>query len=158
MDKKTLVNLLKLSHVKRWVIIDCIKNQSVADHSFRVQIIAVHLIDKLKLPLDKGKIVLDIMMHDVLEAETGDIPSTYKKANQDFQPSGSIEYCLLRLADTIEANIFLQRYVLRPHRVTRFLDSKILFLQKELSGFCNVPVGEVSEVIDNLIATGRNYD
>ena len=144
MDKKTLVNLLKLSHVKRWVIIDCIKNQSVADHSFRVQIIAVHLIDKLKLPLDKGKIVLDIMMHDVLEAETGDIPSTYKKANQDFQPSGSIEYCLLRLADTIEANIFLQRYVLGPHRVTRFLDSKILFLQKELSGFCNVPVVEAS--------------
>lgn len=158
MDKKTLVNLLKLSHVRRWVIIDCLKEQSVADHSFRVEIIALYLIDKLKLPLDKGKIILDIITHDISEAETGDIPSTYKKSNQELQSSETIEYCLLRLADTIEANIFLQRYVLRPHRITRFLDSKILFLQKELAMFCGIPVGEISEVIDNLIATGRNYD
>jgi len=120
--------------------------------------LAVYLIDKLKLQLDKGKVVLDIMLHDVSEAETGDIPSTHKKTNQDLQPSNSAEYCLLRLADTIEANIFLQRYVLRPHRVTRFLDSKILFLQKELSNLCGIPMEEISEAIDNLIATGRNYD
>lgn len=158
MNKETLVDLLKLSHVKRWVIIDCLKEQSVADHSFRVQIITLYLIDKLKLSLNRGEVMVDIITHDISEAKSGDIPSTYKKTNQELEPSGSLEYCLLRLADTIEANIFLQRYVLRPHRITRFLDSKILFLQKELAVFCGTPVGEISEIIDNLIATGRNYD
>ena len=158
MDKKTLINLFKLSHIPRWVVIDCTKTQSVADHSFRVEVIAIYLIDKLKLPLDEGKVVLDIIVHDISEAETGDIPSTYKKTNQELQASDSMEHCLIRLADTIEANIFLQRYVLRPHRITKFLDSKILFLQKELSVFYDIPVGEVSEVVDNLIAAGRNHD
>lgn len=158
MEKKLLINLFKLSHVPRWCVCDMIKPQTVSDHTFRVEVIAIYLIDKLKLSLNKGDVILNIVIHDASEGETGDIPSNFKSANQVLEPSGSPERALLRLADTLEAAIQLHRYGKNPHRVMRFLERKLQFVQSEISTYFDVPISTVSEVVDNLIMAGRNYD
>ena len=158
MEKKLLINLFKLSHVPRWSVCDMIKPQTVSDHSFRVEVIAVYLIDKLKLPLNKGDVVLSIMFHDSSEGETGDLPSNFKSANQILEPSGSPEKALLRLSDSIEAAIQLARYGKNPTRVMRFLERKLQFTQNEISTYFDIPVLAVAEVVDNLIMVGKNYD
>lgn len=158
MEKKLLINLFKLSHVPRWSVCDMLKPQTVSDHTFRVEVIAVYLIDKLKLPLDKGKVILDIMMHDSSEGETGDIPSNFKSINQTLEPSGSPEKALLRLSDSAEAAIQLARYGKNPTRVTRFLERKLQFTQNEIATYFDIPALTVADVVDNLIVIGRNYD
>lgn len=158
MDKKLLINLFKLSHVPRWSVCDMLKPQTVSDHTFRVEVIAVYLIDKLKLPLNKGDVVLNIMFHDSSEGETGDMPSNFKSTNQILEPSGSPERALLRLSDSIEAAIHLIRYGKNPTRVMRFLERKLQFTQNEIATYFDIPALVVAEIVDNLIATGRNYD
>jgi 5'-deoxynucleotidase YfbR-like HD superfamily hydrolase len=158
MDKKILVNAFKLSIVPRWTVIDMFKSQTVSDHVYRVQIIALQLIDKLGLPLNKGDILLDVLFHDNVEGSEGDQPSTFKSANQILKPSGSPEKALLRMSDAVEAAIQLARYGKNPTRVMRFLERKLQFTQNEISTYFDIPVLEVSEVVDNLIVIGKNYD
>ena len=158
MDKKTLVNAFKLSIVPRWAVVDMLKPQTVSDHVYRVQIISVYLIDKLKLPLNKGDILLEILFHDANEGETGDTPSTFKSANQILEPSGSPEKALLRMSDAVEAAIQLARYGKNPTRVMRFLERKLQFTQNEISTYFDIPVLTIADTIDNLIVIGKNYD
>lgn len=158
MEKKILVNAFKLSIVPRWTVIDMFKSQTVSDHVYRVQIIALHLIDKLGLPLNKGDILLEILFHDNIEGTEGDQPSTFKSANQILKPSGSPEKALLRMSDAVEAAIQLARYGKNPTRVMRFLERKLQFTQDEISTYFNIPALTVLEVVDNLIVVGKNYD
>lgn len=51
-----------------------VKNpESVAEHSFRVSVLAMVLSDKLGYPLDKDKLIKMALLHDIGEIATGDI-------------------------------------------------------------------------------------
>lgn len=92
---------MRMSSVKRWVIIEMSRAQSVAEHSFNVAVIANGLLDKLALDIigqgpstkfddsydewKEGQLasmradVLEwALMHDLPEVLTGDIPSPVK--------------------------------------------------------------------------------
>lgn len=140
------------------MIIDLLKAQTVSDHVYRTQILAVHLIQKLNLCLDEREIVYNILFHDIEEGETGDMPSTHKTAKGSLPPSETLERAVLRLADTVEAAIWLVRYAINPHRVRRYLESKIAFLEVEVENMSGVPLAMISETVSNLIDTGRSHD
>lgn len=158
MEKATIIKALKLSHVPRWVIIDILKPQFVSDHVYRTQILALHMVQKLNIPVDEGKLVLKVLFHDVEEGETGDIPSSHKGGKLEIAKSKGMDDCVLRLADTLEAEIWLSRYGVNPQRVRRFLESKIIFLETELAEFSGISVNDIAEVNNNIMDVGRHHD
>lgn len=159
MDKETFINALKLSHVPRWSIIDMLKPQSVADHTYRTQIIALKLIDDLELKMNKKDVVYTILFHDIEEAVTGDMPSNHKSDNgNNLSFSINIAHSLMRLADVLEAAIWLSRYGLKPEKVAGYLESKISFLQKELSDLSLIPFYMIDKTTKNILFMGRDHD
>lgn len=117
-----LTDALALSHVPRWAIVRHSRLQSVADHSYRVAIIARELVRRLNWEnregLDVSRLVWLALVHDLDESLTGDIPAPAKKEMDPLRPylvtdvpglhgATSIEIQVLRLADYIEAFTFI---------------------------------------------------
>ncbi len=93
----TLEMRLRAADVKRWHIVRTRAQQSVAEHSFNVAILARHMLDEFFTTYDlrnmMGALTVDHMLvsmarfrvqelalnHDLLEVLTGDIPSPFKK-------------------------------------------------------------------------------
>lgn len=116
--------LLTLSNVPRWAILDTHRNQSVGEHTFRVSSIVLVLIrefDKRGLYVSKSKALELAITHDIDEAWSGDLPTPYKrmKALQEstFKPD-TTESFLVKLADLLEATIFLDRYSVRAQSIS----------------------------------------
>tara|TARA_Y100000034_G_scaffold113659_1_gene148917 strand:+ start:354 stop:842 length:489 start_codon:yes stop_codon:yes gene_type:complete len=115
-ELSTIKSLFELSHVPRWCIVDTIKEQSVAEHSFNVACLIIEFKKYIKVP---DGLIERAILHDVDEAQTGDIPSPYKEKKAGFAakkvnleeeyPKG-----VLVLADKLEAYIFIERYGIGP--------------------------------------------
>jgi 5'-deoxynucleotidase YfbR-like HD superfamily hydrolase len=114
-------DLLKLSHVPRWSIIDTVKDQSVGEHTFRVMAIAITLRGKFLLNginVDKSTLLEVALIHDIDEAKTGDIPTPFKRkggAPRFF----NVENQIVKIADYMEALIFLFRYGLKTDQLEK---------------------------------------
>lgn len=115
---------LSLSNVPRWAVVRTLRPQTVADHSFRVAIIAKKIIDLIPIDayneqlrmVDSFRLVWWSLIHDISESVTGDIPSHAKALMgiQGFAPVimvdigvNSVERSIVKLADTIEAFTWL---------------------------------------------------
>lgn len=129
-----LTDLLALSHVPRWSIVAHSRPQSVADHTFRVMVIALELCSRMNLTMTAG-LYRAILCHDAPESRTADIPNPAKtkmfgtggpewlKTIDDRfcpwmkdEPSlGGIESQILHLADKIEGYTFIVRNGVGPH-------------------------------------------
>jgi 5'-deoxynucleotidase YfbR-like HD superfamily hydrolase len=135
-----LTDLLHLSHVPRWTITPMSKPQSVAEHSFRVGVIAVEIFRRLERYTaphtphyfavnSEGLVMRWAMIHDVAEAYTGDIPSPLKSKLRDrgvnidaidfelcpwlsFEEESmpKIVKVIVKLADSIEALSWVMAY------------------------------------------------
>lgn len=114
-----LNDLLALSHVPRWVIVPRFKEQSVADHSFRVAVIYLELCFRL----DRVVTITDLvwaLMHDGPESWTGDIPGPFKTADSDANVTPWWHQCksnipaetqsLVKLADLIEGATWISKW------------------------------------------------
>ena len=118
---------LRLSIVKRWGIIDMMKTQSVAEHSYNVAVIATALADSRGW--DDHKIAMLGMVaiiHDINEVFTGDLPTTLKRGvlgdfiriyERNNLPGPDLEevleteeYHILKIADCVDALYIVQRY------------------------------------------------
>ena len=123
---KPIDKLMDCHHVKRWTLVGTTETSTVASHSFNVAMIALairkHMFNTAHI--DKGQLAFYALMHDVDEAETGDIPTPTKTAlrakgvepNDLFETQGSIpnpppEYeVIIKLADLIENYIFISEH------------------------------------------------
>ncbi len=114
-------DLLALSQVPRWSIVPLARDQNVADHTFRVVVIAMELADRLEVEFPKDAI-LYALYHDADESRTGDIPTPAKLVMALGAPH---KYCpwlpaswlltdeiltIVALADVIEAHSFIERW------------------------------------------------
>ena len=88
MSELTLQEKLRTAHVTRWQIVNVGRSQSVAEHSFLVQIIAIDLSRKIKhtnyrggpINIEKEHAIMRwAMWHDMMEVKTGDINTPIKK-------------------------------------------------------------------------------
>lgn len=155
MNDKTLMNALKLSHVPRWSIVDTFKTQYVSDHTYRVQVIALYLIEELQIRMHGDTLLKKILFHDIDEAETGDIPTTCKKRNPDFIGDTSVERAVIKLADTIEAHIWLTRYGVQPHNVEHPPLERIEQFVMHLTALLRSD--QVGEVVNKIINIGITH-
>lgn len=96
--------------------------ESLAEHSFWVQMIAFHIAQHYKLEVDYGKLAWYAMFHDVAEIMTGDIPTPLKtetiKEEADRLESLAAEKFQSWGIDT-------ERFVGYNHRDTTDLESRI---------------------------------
>lgn len=113
----------RLSHVRRWPITRTIRQQSVAEHSFRVALWADRIAKKyfnITGAVELYQITRFALLHDQLEAFTGDAPSSVKPVDWDDvvydrfrtkimeHPNGSDAiYTIIKIADMCEAIIYL---------------------------------------------------
>ena len=59
------------------------RKESVADHSWMSCVIAITLINKINIKLDQLKILKMILIHDLPELVTGDIPAWENKEKKE---------------------------------------------------------------------------
>lgn len=132
--------LMRMSHVKRWGIVDTSRPQTIAEHSFNVTILATRLVHDIGwngvLHPDRHlQVVYWALMHDSIEVFTGDTPTPYKetlrgcgadivKAEASYDRNyyevagvmrGTVGEMVVKLADLIEAIHFLDNYGVGRH-------------------------------------------
>jgi 5'-deoxynucleotidase YfbR-like HD superfamily hydrolase len=76
----TLYDFLRAGHVKRWHIVNTACQQSIAEHSFLVAVIAMHLHKAMGGSENEvHQTAVWGLFHDAIEIRTGDIPTPAKR-------------------------------------------------------------------------------
>jgi len=124
-------DVYKLSNIKRWAIIDMMREQSVAEHSFNVAHIASKFAFVLAMtPENELRLINWCMIHDLPEIVTADVPSPVKKL-VDFNTFEATNFpayhiaklkmdpeilAITKVADLADAIIFAKRYCIDPRK------------------------------------------
>lgn len=124
-----ILKLTRLCYVPRWVIVPMLRHQSVAEHSYRVTLIVMTLVESKKWSAGSiGALIREALIHDAEEIYTGDIPSSAKDAvkttyaslrfHDDSVPP--IYGFIIKVADIVEALTWFKK----NHNVseTRYAD------------------------------------
>ena len=135
-----LNEVLRSSHTKRWGIVNVVREQSVAEHSFNVAQITGHLAVAVSWPgLFHTEQALKLMQwalnHDAVEVFTGDIPTPFKTTLKHLgfdlaaaervedegygslaaSVRGTVVEDIVKLADIAESVHFLRDHGVGPH-------------------------------------------
>lgn len=116
-----LLEKLKLQQVKRYPICFTYRDQSVAEHSFNVAMIAAELAKATGDDQFRADCIEYALHHDLEEVYTGDIPSSFKRHLITMVPAAkplvsdptevnSLVKATVKLADYLEAIYFLQEF------------------------------------------------
>jgi 5'-deoxynucleotidase YfbR-like HD superfamily hydrolase len=126
----TFEDVMRLSNLKRWGIVEMSRSQSVAEHSFNVAMIAAYIVDRLPSgvkPAGLRETVINwSLVHDLPELVTGDIPTpikaeireSLKAAEQELFPEittykqnvGKFGLAICKVADLMEAIQFANKF------------------------------------------------
>ncbi len=119
--------VMRLSNVKRWGIIEMSRQQTVAEHSFNVAIISDAICQRAELsPTIVSNVLSWALAHDLPEVVTGDVPSPLKHyAPETFK---NLEAEMFPYWRDLEIGIEKERYDLIP-KVADYIDA-IQFAQK----------------------------
>jgi 5'-deoxynucleotidase len=131
----TTAEQLRACHVRRWHIVQTSREQTLAEHSFAVAVIAGSLAAAMRY---KGlmhhslqlKLLQHALAHDLIEVRTGDMPTPFKRVLEKAGGVGIVEKAedlvdsdhsgamrtvegteietIVKLADMVEAIYFLQ--------------------------------------------------
>jgi 5'-deoxynucleotidase len=139
--KMTMRDVYRTSEVTRWHMVRTRKEQSVAEHSFLVAMIAMRACEIMGLTnsIQVGYIIQKALFHDLPEVYTGDVATPFKRnmlnakaetkledfehsiwfAGYSVQPNFDQYKAqtsdIVKLADTVEAIVFLDTYGEGPY-------------------------------------------
>lgn len=141
----TLGEYMRTGHVKRWQIVRTAREQTLAEHLYRVWVITMHICEAIRTPNDINSVAaVWALIHDVPEVITGDIATpakeamrkalphddpvrnielslsdtyrdAYHGAKAHISPEWPSAYEIVKLADLIEAKCFLGCEMLGNH-------------------------------------------
>ena len=141
MSKLSLEQKLRTGHVKRWQIVRVAREQTIAEHMYRVHLIAKEIGERASLSEREKRLVTEwSLIHDIPEVVTGDIATPTKRAMRQAVPDSDpvrhielsldedykdvYEHCktyspivleVVKIADLIEAIDFLEIDGMGPH-------------------------------------------
>jgi len=150
---KQLKLALNLHNIKRFQTHRMMQSKSVAEHSFRVAAIYAYL---------GGTEVLSAMLHDLEEAETGDLPSPVKKHLKGLEYFESLrptftddrEKRLAKLADKLDLVLDLREQLDDVGKLPRRLMS-IYEEEMEMALDIAKELGKLKDVKDLLKEIGK---
>lgn len=122
--------VMRLSNIKRWGIVEMSRTQSVAEHSYNVAMISAMIVDRLPNEVKSSglrEIVINwSLVHDLPELVTGDIPTPIKGliktsldgAEKDLFPEITahkesmckLSRAICKIADLMEAIQFANKF------------------------------------------------
>lgn len=164
---------LRSAHVKRWHIVETVRAQTVAEHSFNVLLIAEEIGRLLKLPEEQiCRIRTYAIHHDIPEVVIGDMPTPTKKivshqyslymdsmraVDPDSIPANQEVYDVVKLADTIDAICFVTTYGIGKHSL---LVRNMLVLQAEqfMEEAFFKSCDAIHNLFDEMIVWDTSYD
>ena len=123
MSELKLKDILRAQNVKRWVIVNTSRNQSLAEHSFNVIAITREICKRLNIAdANAIKYAFD---HDLDEILTGDIPTPAKKRlgietgdgydGKSLTGCNDLEISVVKVADVLEAILFIEENGVGQH-------------------------------------------
>lgn len=129
MAEMYLTDVLRATHVDRWVMVGTLRRQNLAEHSFNVTMIALRICHHMGTdPVTRDSVMWYAMTHDLSEVFTGDIPTPVKKMSTELtrqlacvedgltyngrsiKPVNPLITAIVKCADYIEALRFLARH------------------------------------------------
>ena len=75
----------KLCHVKRYTLMQNGENERDSDHIMKLSFLAMMIAPYLKKPLDTAKMFELVLVHDLVEADAGDVPVFDQMKNPDLK-------------------------------------------------------------------------
>ena len=122
MCELNLKDILRAQNVKRWVIVNTSRGQSLAEHTFNVIAITRELCAILGIP--DARTMKYAFDHDLDEILTGDIPTPAKKRlgiegggydGKSREMCSDVEIAIVKLADILEAILFIEENGVGQH-------------------------------------------
>lgn len=140
-----IFDMLALTTVNRWAVVDMVRPQSVAEHSYRVWVLVQDLYE-LMFPVEHNSFEYQgaqwwALTHDAEEVYTGDLPTTVKLILEQLSPGithklkeavlkdrmpvvlsrmrgidGTFPAHLVKIAETVEAILYLREYCVSSNR------------------------------------------
>ena len=127
---------MRASDVKRWHIVATNRTQSVADHSYRVAVIAGELATEMGwMNVDKLQVMAMAIAHDQHEALYGDIPTPAKR--QPLELPDNWHEKLVKVADIIECYTWFwfnkDQFNVHSSKVCIYLEDRVNEMMDQLS-------------------------
>lgn len=97
---------LRAGHVSRWHIVNAVREQSLAEHSFNVAIIAMELAERLGFEQWSDRVAVVALLHDIDEVVEGDIPAS-AKPRKEWEPGKWTPEKIVKVADVMEAYVWI---------------------------------------------------
>jgi 5'-deoxynucleotidase YfbR-like HD superfamily hydrolase len=153
--------MMALTTVNRWAIVDMVRPQSVAEHSYRVWVL-VHDLYGLMFPVEHNTFEFmgaqwHALTHDAEEVYTGDLPTTVKVILEKLSPGityklkeevlkdkmpniltrmrgigNTFPAHLVKIAETVEAILYLREYCVSFNRRVEVESTLITALNEHL--------------------------
>ena len=167
--------VMKMSIVKRWGIIDMSRSQSVAEHSYNVAQISRAIVKHIR-DIDFGLIDNDQMAqitswaldHDITEVVTGDIPTplkammngTFEQNEAKLFPSyiglkiglGELVLTVVKIADYVDAIQFMNMYCVEKKGPRFHIMSEMMTKMTEsMDNLENLTGVSVHELVDSWL-------
>lgn len=156
--------VMRLSFIKRWAIIEMSREQSVAEHSYNVAMISMMISKNMDLSVEKKNFMVKwALFHDLPELLTGDIPTPAKnyidldkldreKFGKYYNIKGFMEDTfpqrIVKAADYIDAIQFAKKFCVDSRK-----DEVILDIEENMWNFLNLKGNErIRESVE------RNFD
>lgn len=102
MAEFTFRQMMQTGHVKRWQIVRTAREQTIAEHMYRVWVVTQFICKQLKIDEHVAEVASTwALIHDLPEVVTGDIATPAKEAMRKAVPEGDpIKNIELRLSDS----------------------------------------------------------
>lgn len=155
-------DILRAQYVKRWTIVHTIKQQSLAEHTFNVTMIARAICKRAGL--DDVNVMKACLAHDLDEILTGDIPSPTKReakergwdlnniyvrvTSRELTP---VEESIVKIADLMEAVLFIDENGVGRHaeKAEEYLISMFKEQLDKLPDEIRLACADVMRTLDN---------
>ena len=163
----TFEQVMRLSSIKRWGIIEMSRDQSVAEHSYNVAMIGAAIVGHMGYVPNsvKSQVIEWSLSHDLTELVSGDIPtpmksylgSTIEDMERGMFPKfmehkdgvSDLVYGIVKAADFIDAIQFARKFCV-DSRKEEIIEEMLLKLESHIKGLeekSNLPVASAVEKV-----------